>query len=54
MHYPIITRFAALQDALAEGARNKLTFYAFDLLHLDGWDLTGSFDGSLLVGGRLV
>jgi bifunctional non-homologous end joining protein LigD len=35
-----ITRFAALQDALAEGAGNKLVFYAFDLLHLDGWDLT--------------
>ncbi|QND63462.1 DNA ligase D [Mesorhizobium loti] len=35
-----ISRFALLQDALAEGAGNKLHFYAFDLLHLDGWDLT--------------
>lgn len=36
-----ISRFAALQDALSEGAGNKLVFYAFDLLHLDGWDLRG-------------
>jgi DNA ligase D len=36
-----ISRFAALQDALAEGHTHKLTFYAFDLLYLDGWDLTG-------------
>ena len=35
-----ISRFAALQDALSEGAGNKLVFYAFDLLHLDGWDLS--------------
>jgi bifunctional non-homologous end joining protein LigD len=35
-----ISRFAMLQDALSEGAGNKLIFYAFDLLHLDGWDLT--------------
>jgi bifunctional non-homologous end joining protein LigD len=35
-----ISSFSALQDALAEGAGNKLVFYAFDLLHLDGWDLT--------------
>lgn len=34
-----ISRFALLQDALAAGAGNKLHFYAFDLLHLDGWDL---------------
>lgn len=34
-----ISRFAALQDALSEGARDRLIFYAFDLLHLDGWDL---------------
>lgn len=34
-----ISRFAALQDALSEGAGNRLVFYAFDLLHLDGWDL---------------
>lgn len=35
-----ISRFAALQDALAAGETHKLTFYAFDLLYLDGWDLT--------------
>ncbi|MBZ9763172.1 DNA ligase D [Mesorhizobium sp. CA8] len=34
-----ISRFGLLQDALAEGAGSKLHFYAFDLLHLDGWDL---------------
>jgi bifunctional non-homologous end joining protein LigD len=34
-----ISRFGMLQDALSEGAGNKLVFYAFDLLHLDGWDL---------------
>ena len=34
-----ISRFALLQDALSGGAGNKLVFYAFDLLHLDGWDL---------------
>ncbi|WEX74607.1 DNA ligase D [Sinorhizobium numidicum] len=34
-----ISRFSLLQDALAEGAGNKLVFYAFDLLHLDGWSL---------------
>lgn len=35
-----ISRFALLQDALADGASTELIFYAFDLLHLDGWDLT--------------
>lgn len=34
-----ISRFGMLQDALGEGAGNKLVFYAFDLLHLDGYDL---------------
>ncbi len=35
-----ISRFAALQEALSSGAGNKLVFYAFDLLYLDGWDLS--------------
>ncbi len=35
-----ISRFAALQDALSEGAGNRLVFYAFDLIHLNGWDLS--------------
>lgn len=35
-----VTRFSALQEALSRGAGNALVFYAFDLLHLDGWDLT--------------
>ena len=34
-----ISRFGKLQDALSTGAGNQLVFYAFDLLHLDGWDL---------------
>lgn len=34
-----ISRFSLLQDALSAGAGNRLLFYAFDLLHLDGWDL---------------
>ena len=36
-----IARFAGLQDALSSGAGDKLVFYAFDLLYLDGWDLRG-------------
>lgn len=35
-----ISRFALLQDVLAEGLSHKLLFYAFDLVYLDGWDLT--------------
>ena len=35
-----ISRFAALQDALASGHDELLVFYAFDLVHLNGWDLT--------------
>jgi bifunctional non-homologous end joining protein LigD len=34
-----VTDFGALQAALSEGQDRKLVFYAFDLLHLDGWDL---------------
>ena len=37
-----ISRFALLQDALSNGAGNKLVFYAFDILHLDGWNLAKS------------
>jgi len=37
-----ISRFAMLQDALSEGAGNRLVYYAFDLLYLDGWDLRAS------------
>ncbi|HEV7274679.1 MAG TPA: DNA ligase D [Devosiaceae bacterium] len=37
-----ISRFAELQEALSTGAGNQLVFYAFDLLHLDGWDLRGA------------
>ena len=31
--------FSALQDALATGGTERLVFYAFDILHLDGHDL---------------
>ncbi|WFU50318.1 DNA ligase D [Sinorhizobium terangae] len=34
-----ISRFSLLQEALSSGAGNKLVFYAFDLLYLDGWSL---------------
>ncbi len=34
-----LSSFAALQDALATGETHKLTFFAFDLLYLDGYDL---------------
>jgi len=37
-----ISRFAALQDALASGHDELLVFYAFDLLHLNGWNLAGT------------
>jgi bifunctional non-homologous end joining protein LigD len=35
-----VTSFAALQDALSRGGAERLTYYVFDLLHLDGRDLT--------------
>lgn len=34
-----ITSFAALQAAFQEGARHKITYFVFDLLHLDGHNL---------------
>jgi len=36
-----VTSFAALQDALSQGQAQRLTYHVFDLLHLDGRDLTG-------------
>jgi bifunctional non-homologous end joining protein LigD len=35
-----VTSFAALQDALSRGQAQRLTYHVFDLLHLDGRDLT--------------
>lgn len=35
-----ISRFSALQDALSKKADGALVFFAFDLLHLNGYDLT--------------
>ena len=34
------TSFSGLQDTIASGQTDKLTFFAFDLLYRDGWDLT--------------
>ena len=34
-----MTSFADLQAALSDNRTDRLVFYAFDLLHLDGWDL---------------
>jgi len=36
------TSFSGLQDAIASGKTGALHFFAFDLLHHDGWDLTGA------------
>jgi bifunctional non-homologous end joining protein LigD len=35
-----VTSFAALQDALSKDHSADLVYFAFDLLHLDGLDLT--------------
>jgi bifunctional non-homologous end joining protein LigD len=34
------TSFSGLQDKIATGRTEALTFFAFDLLYLEGWDLT--------------
>jgi bifunctional non-homologous end joining protein LigD len=34
-----VSSFPELQTLLSEGADHRLHFYAFDLLHLNGWDL---------------
>jgi bifunctional non-homologous end joining protein LigD len=36
-----VSSFPGLQSALKDGRDDTLTFYAFDLLHLNGWDLRG-------------
>ena len=36
-----VTSFSALQNDLSEGTTAGLVYVAFDLLFLDGWDLTG-------------
>lgn len=36
------TSFGNLQDKIARAQTDTLVLYAFDLLHLDGWDLTGA------------
>ena len=37
-----ISNFSALQDDLKTGRHDRLVYYVFDLLHLDGQDLTGA------------
>src|SRR5581483_2888175 len=37
-----ISRFSLLQQDLKTGRHDRMVFYAFDLMHLDGLDLTGS------------
>jgi bifunctional non-homologous end joining protein LigD len=36
------TGFADLQDAISRQKTDTLTYFAFDLLYRDGWDLTGA------------
>jgi bifunctional non-homologous end joining protein LigD len=36
------TSFSGLQDAISSGNTDTLSFFAFDLLYRDGWDLTGA------------
>lgn len=36
-----VSSFSALQRALKSGDGSGLVYYAFDLLHFDGWDLRG-------------
>ncbi|MEA3024782.1 MAG: bifunctional non-ous end joining protein LigD [Alphaproteobacteria bacterium] len=37
-----VSDFSALQDDLKNGRHDRMAYYVFDLLHLDGLDLTGS------------
>jgi bifunctional non-homologous end joining protein LigD len=37
-----VSRFQRLQNALSGAGKARPLLYAFDLLHLDGWDVTGA------------
>jgi bifunctional non-homologous end joining protein LigD len=37
-----VSRFQRLQNALSGAGKTRPLLYAFDLLHLDGWDVTGA------------
>jgi bifunctional non-homologous end joining protein LigD len=37
-----VSDFSALQDDLKTGRYDRLAYYVFDILHLDGYDLTGA------------
>jgi bifunctional non-homologous end joining protein LigD len=37
-----ITSFADLQDAISAKRTERLTYFAFDMLYRDGWELTGT------------
>ncbi|MDW5375647.1 DNA ligase D [Halomonas sp. HP20-15] len=41
LHRDGVSSFRRLQEALSAGDTRRLTYQAFDLLHLDGYDLTG-------------
>ncbi len=51
-----ITHFSNLQQALHDGASDRLTFFAFDLMYLDGYDLTKAklIDRKALLQGVLA
>ena len=37
-----VSDFSALQDDLKTGRHDRMAYYVFDILHLDGYDLTGA------------
>jgi bifunctional non-homologous end joining protein LigD len=50
-----VSSFSALQQALKEGADQRMAFYIFDLMHLDGADLTAlPLAGRKAALGRLL
>src|SRR5208283_1854090 len=49
------TNFSGLQDAIASGKTNSLSFFAFDLVYRDGWDLTGaSLEDRMAALGEII
>src|SRR3954453_14411530 len=50
-----VSSFTGLQEALKSGRSDRMLFYAFDLLYLDGYDLTRVplIDRKLLLAGAL-
>jgi bifunctional non-homologous end joining protein LigD len=50
-----VSTFSGLQSDLKEGRTDRMVYYAFDLLYLDGYDLTGTplIERKLLLAGLL-